>query len=230
MYHTSYGVLAITIYLTTIFVYPHAVPERPRLQTVQESQPITASSPFNITNTLIANKSSKADNPRSNEINCFEHVAGLYPTDIEGCRPNLNIIRMFPNYRLVQEFQGNKKPKKPWMPPWGLRRRGSTCDIQLSSNGDDSIIDKFSYEQIRGLATDIVQECQPPDGAGVGGWAPIGRHIGWIVRVLGMERLNASRADGATMLVDNGEPIDGKLLPLEGNSLDVDPVSLSSTS
>ncbi|KAL9628658.1 MAG: hypothetical protein Q9164_007187 [Protoblastenia rupestris] len=124
-------------------------------------------------------------------------------------------MRTFPNYRLVQEFQVNKKPKIPFSPPWGLLNRGATCEIQLSHFGDERMSDKFSFEQIRSLATDIIEDCQPPRGAGVGGWSEIGNQKGWVVKVRGVQKIEVSGVDkNVTRMVEEGEGGDVASLPL----------------
>ncbi len=55
------------------------------------------------------------------------------------------------------------------------------------ASGDGAIIDHFSFEQVRALATDIIEECREGGGKGWGrgGGAPIGRGVGWVVAVGG---------------------------------------------
>jgi len=75
--------------------------------------------------------------------------------------------------------------------------------VQVAS-GDATILDKFSFEQVRSLATDVVEECEEGGrkGWGLGGVAPIGRGVGWVVTVSGfaLEGVEGSRSLG--MLVE----------------------------
>lgn len=62
-----------------------------------------------------------------------------------------------------------------------------------------SVEDRFSFEQVRGLATDIVEDCQTKGG--FGGFASIGVKEGvggWTVRVIGFveEVGEVGRGDG----------------------------------
>ena len=57
-------------------------------------------------------------------------------------------------------------------------------------------MDKFSYSQVRDLATNIIEDCQPPRGDGVGGYDDIGMGIGWTVKVRGVKETNGSDVAG----------------------------------
>lgn len=57
-------------------------------------------------------------------------------------------------------------------------------------------MDAFSFEEVRRLATEIVEDCQ--DLGGRGGWSGIGRGVGWRVRVIGVE------FGGGSLLVKGG--------------------------
>ena len=116
-------------------------------------------------------------------IECFRPspIRGL--TSINGCRPTLNEFRNFPRYRAVQDFLENRWPRKPSEPPYALHHTKSDCLVSISST-DPRTIDRFSFEQIRQLATDILEECCQPE-TGYGGISPIGKGIGWVVGVTG---------------------------------------------
>lgn len=61
-------------------------------------------------------------------------------------------------------------------------------------------MDRFSYEMVRALATDIVESCQ--DEGGFGGWSPIGRGVGWWVRVTGY---NGPELRGPRVVIEGGQ-------------------------
>lgn len=98
-------------------------------------------------------------------ILCFKAAEGRETTSIDGCRLTLNRIRRLPNYRLKQDFQEGRNPREPSKPPYIFHEEGSDCAIQLAS-GSDTIVDKFSFEQVRSLATDILEDCQTFGGYG----------------------------------------------------------------
>lgn len=115
-------------------------------------------------------------------IECFQSEQGRQPTDVNGCRPTLNYIRTFPNYRLIQDFMEDRYPKLPSKPPYAVHHVHSNCAVQIAS-GSPYTIDDFSFEQARALATEILEVCL--DHGGHGGWAPIGHGVGWRVGVIG---------------------------------------------
>lgn len=123
-------------------------------------------------------------------ILCFEAARGRETTSIDGCRPTLNSLRGFPHYRLAQLFQETRYPKEPSTPPYMLNVKDSTCAIQLAC-GSATIIDRFSFEQVRALATDIVEDCQTQGG--YGGVAPLGTGVGWTVKVIGYTTADATQ-------------------------------------
>ena len=218
----TYGRLAAVVYLCIALGYTHVVPRQvlqPQMTT--ECQPIAFLEPANTTGLSGTSESSKADGAPSNGIQCFEPSEELRTTTVDGCRPVLNIMKTFPNYDRVQEFQEYKKPKHPCLPPWGLIKKDANCKIEIFAGHDESIVDKFSYKQIRSLATDIIEDCQPPRGAGMGGWSPIGREIGWMVRALGTEKGGGPHGgdDDKMVLLDSGGLVNWTMLPLKGGSL-----------
>lgn len=66
------------------------------------------------------------------------------------------------------------------------------------ASGNAATIDHFSIEQVRTLATDIIEECKLGGGKGWGhgGLAPIGRGLGWTVAVSGFA-LEGVGSDGS---------------------------------
>ena len=129
-------------------------------------------------------------------IVCFERDQGFPPTDVDGCRPTLNYFRTFPNYRRIQDFMEDRYPKLPSKPPYAVHHKLSNCAVQIAS-GDPMIIDDFSFEQARALATEILEVCQ--DSGGHGGTAPIGHGRGWKVSVIGFA-LPPDPPDGTGLL------------------------------
>ena len=115
-------------------------------------------------------------------IECFTSSQGRTNTNVTGCRPTLNYFRGFPNYRKIQDFMEDRKPKNPSKPPYAVHHVHSNCAIQIAS-GNPNIIDTFSFEQARALAIEILEVCQ--DHGGRGGVAPIGQGVGWTVSVIG---------------------------------------------
>ena len=116
------------------------------------------------------------------EIECFHSGQDRPFTNVEGCRPTLNYFRTFPNYRLVQDFMEARYPKLPSKPPYAVHHTRSNCAVQIASTSP-LVIDKFSFEQARALATEILEMCE--DSGGHGGVAPIGHGTGWRVAVVG---------------------------------------------
>ena len=117
-------------------------------------------------------------------IQCFQQSQSHVHTDVDGCRPTLNYIRTFPNYRRVQDFMEERYPKIPSKPPYAIHHEGSNCALQIASD-NPLTIDDFSFEQARALATEILEVCQ--DRGGRGGFAPIGHGVGWRVCVIGFK-------------------------------------------
>lgn len=145
--------------------------------------------PSNVTASLPSTLSSTG-------IFCYEYMPGRETTYIDGCRPTLNSLRSFPRYRTVQYFQEGRYPKEPSKPPYLLHTNDSTCALQISC-GTAGITDKFSFEQARALATDIVEDCQKQGG--YGGVARIGRGIGWSVKVIGYRTLDVRKPESITL-------------------------------
>ena len=129
-------------------------------------------------------------------IECFQDGQGRVTTDVDGCRPTLNYFRSFPAYRRIQDFKEGRWPKLPSKPPYAIHHELSNCAVQIASD-DPSIIDDFSFEQARALATEILEVCR--DHGGFGGFAPIGHGRGWRVSVIGF-RLPPDPPDGTGLL------------------------------
>ena len=114
-------------------------------------------------------------------IYCYSGLPGRDPTSIGGCRPTLNYIRQLPQYRKVQYFQEGRYPTEPSKPPYYFFVPTGDCGINVSC-GSRQITDNISFEQIRAAAIDILEHCQEK---GYGGVMPIGRGIGWTVKIIG---------------------------------------------
>ena len=74
------------------------------------------------------------------------------------------------------------RPRDPTKPPYIIHHELSDCAIHIAAS-NPAIEDRFSFEQARALATDILETCKDQDGRG--GSAPIGRGLGWRVTVIG---------------------------------------------
>ena len=131
----------------------------------------------------------------NSHITCFGPASGLTPTTVDGCRPTLNELRTWPDYRRVQDFQEGVHPLEPQPPPLIVHNLASNCALQVKVRSAE-IVDRFSFEQVRTLGADIVEECQGQGG--FGGVAPIGRGIGWIVTVIGFEE-DTTSGDGNSL-------------------------------
>ena len=107
-------------------------------------------------------------------------------TDVTGCRPLLTKIRGFEPYRIPQTFQEYKTPVFPFVPPFGFTVKDCTCELRVKATSP-RWVDKFSWNDVRTMATDLVENCQPPRGAGEGGWDLIGPKKKWIVEIVGIE-------------------------------------------
>lgn len=129
--------------------------------------------------------------PQSNEIFCFEPAQQPEKTSVEGCRRTLNYLRGIPTYRLKQSFEMHRRPKIPWRtasgttlhtPPFLLHAKGSDCAVRIDTLFED-VVDEFSFEEVRRVATDVVEDCQ--SSGGHGGVGTLGQRKGWEVQVVG---------------------------------------------
>jgi len=134
--------------------------------------------------------------PPNTPIYCF--AEGTY-TNVTSCRPTLNHFRTFPAYRKIQPFLENSLPKLPNKPPLIIYHKQSTCAVEIAASSP-TIEDRFSFEQVRGLATEIVEDCQ--NKGGFGGYAAIGRGEGWVVRVIGFNGTEAALVGNGTVMVE----------------------------
>lgn len=158
--------------------------------------------PISLPLTLL-NSSNIPDPPPPNSIvTCL--MTGSRKTTVDGCRPTLNQFRTFPDYRLVQPFREGKYPKRPETPPLVVFSKDADCAVEIASRSL-YVEDDFSWEQVRATATDIVADCE--DKGGWGGWSPIGRGIGFFVRVIGFVE-EGSRGNGSVV---GGEIVLGNL-------------------
>lgn len=119
----------------------------------------------------------------SNALGCLKRG---FLTNVTGCRPLLNKITTYPQYKVPQWFEEHKSPKEPLAPPFGLKVKGASCTLQIGCGGRP-LIDKFSWRDVRAVATEIVEDCQPPRGGGQGGTDNVGPKAVWVVAVLGVD-------------------------------------------
>lgn len=127
----------------------------------------------------------KSLNGSSNdEMGCFVTPSTMKPTTVDTCRPTLNDLKDWRDYRKQQTFKTNEKPRGAHTPPMEYHNPTATCDLRLIA-ADPRISDEFSWLEVRALAQDILEYCQPPSEDGIGGWALIGPKRAWILRVIG---------------------------------------------
>lgn len=174
------------------------------LEEVQSIYPQTSPSlvhqislPTNNTTTFLPTNNTSTSLPAPiGAIECFTYEQGREPTNVDGCRPTLNYIRTFPKYRVIQDFMEDRYPKLPFKPPYALHHVHSNCAVQIASESP-YIIDDFSFEQARALATEILEVCL--NHGGYGGFAPIGHGVGWRVAVVGW-KLSPDPPDGIGLI------------------------------
>lgn len=158
------GVLLLLVHAAHCFLavpaqeYPPTIPYHTPSPAIRAHASLELPPPSNISLILASGYS-------GTRILCFKAAEGRETTSIDGCRLTLNRIRRLPNYRLKQDFQEGRNPKDPFKPPYIFHEEGSDCAIQLAS-GSETIVDKFSFEQVRSLATDILEDCQAFGGYG----------------------------------------------------------------
>lgn len=126
--------------------------------------------------------------PRTDHF-CFGPGGKRTRINMDACRPLFTYMKTLTNYALEQDFQEHRRPRlsnmDPTTPPYTWWDEGTHCAIRIMV-GDPRASDRFSFRQARTLATEVVQDCQ--DSGGWGGFADIGRdHVGWTVRVMGIQ-------------------------------------------
>lgn len=118
---------------------------------------------------------------------CYDARYRTFPINIETCRKTLGILRQFPHYRNMQEFKEGRLPSLPGgiTPPFLIGAEDTTCEVVIEARLA-GIVEEFSFEQARTLATSIIEECSSEGNPGYGGESPIGRKLeGWVVRAKG---------------------------------------------
>lgn len=146
---------------------------------------------LNRTETLFNGKTATAAN-----IECFPAESWRATTDIDGCRPTLNILKRLPNYKRVQDFIEYRIPKDPGPPPYTWHYVASSCVVRTASM-DPMARDAFSFEGVRALATEIIEYCGDHGRGGSGGFARIGHASRFQVQVFGF-KLRPPTADTNT--------------------------------
>lgn len=128
---------------------------------------------------------------QANGITCWTADQSSLHTSVEGCRKTLNFLRTIPGYRLKQPFELEKRPRVPFRtstqgslltPPFRFHSRPSDCALQIDTRFVD-LVDDFSFEDVRRVATDLLEDCQSVGGHG--GVASLGQDKGWEVQVVG---------------------------------------------
>lgn len=127
--------------------------------------------------------------PTSSRTFCYEDGAR---TTVAGCRPVLNYMKGFANYKLIQPFQEGRCPTIPGdqKPPLLLFAKTATCAIEIASQRK-GFVDAFSFEEVRTVATEVVEECQ--NSGGFGGSGALGRGMEWRVRIIGVDAGHSSQ-------------------------------------
>ena len=134
----------------------------------------------------LATENSTVSTP-GKDIRCYEAVPNRPRTSIDGCRPTLNYIKTFPNYRKQQAFLEDWWPKEPSLPPYAVHHEASNCAVKISSF-DARKPDRFSFADVRTLATQILEDCE----AGYGGIGIVGTTRMWTVAVIGISNVPPS--------------------------------------
>ncbi|KAL8856632.1 MAG: hypothetical protein Q9178_006788 [Gyalolechia marmorata] len=125
-------------------------------------------------------------------ITCFRADPDRTRTTVEGCRATLNHLKTIPNWKQPRQFETNKSPvipatrpgARPIAPPFLFHVVGSDCVLEIDTVIPNAI-DRFSFEQARALAQNLLDDCQ--DFGGFGGFTDLGRGVGWQVTVLGVD-------------------------------------------
>ncbi len=178
----------ISIVFGLAMLWTHRVSASPyaKLQAASQISP-----PVNLS--LPVFEAPAASNVSSPPYICYTPGVSRLPITVEDCRDTLRIIRNMPDYRRVQEFQRDKKPVIPMegrrgfhAPPFVVDAEGTICGLEISDK-IYGVVDRFSFAQVRELATDIVEECNSPGKPGYGGQWPIGQNGRWMIRIFGIK-------------------------------------------
>ncbi|KAL9614169.1 MAG: hypothetical protein Q9167_001321 [Letrouitia subvulpina] len=130
-------------------------------------------------------------------IQCYYPSSTRLRTSFAECRNAFrSIVRYFgPHYRLVQSFYWHQLPQYPHSPPYRFYVMGENCELNITTE-DRTQLAKFSFEQTKMLAQDILEECTH-NGYTYGGYAPIiaEQFRGWRVEVGGRTGVGSSKTD-----------------------------------
>ena len=132
------------------------------------------------------------------EILCHKQQTRPHHATVDLCRQTLADIRAYPAFSRIQPFEAFVSPRvekagKISYPPFNFYIPGARCLIELKPSAPLQS-DHFSFSEIKGLATRILENCEGEGNHG--GRATIGRKRVWYVDVLGTDPLPG---DGATM-------------------------------
>ena len=123
---------------------------------------------------------------------CYDPSPTRMAVTVNDCREAFRIIRSMPNYRRVQEFERKKKPLIPVegrrefrAPPFLIAPEDTKCALEINDIMP-GFVDKFSWEQVKELGQDILEECNSPGMPGYGGQSRIGENNRWKVRIFGI--------------------------------------------
>ena len=129
---------------------------------------------------------------------CYDPAASRVAITVDDCRDTLRLIRQMPNYRRVQEFERHKRPLIPeegsrafQTPPFLIAPDLTKCGLEIR-DVIPGLIDKFSFEQVKELAQDIVEECNSPGKPGHGGQCSLGQNNRWMIRIFGIPPMDPS--------------------------------------
>jgi len=191
----SYHLITTVLFLIAVILVStrvHAIPYTPRYSLpLTDVSGITQNQSLQIDET---NATHSVPSILASRIECFNPLPGRPPATIAGCKATLDKFKTFPLYRLVQDFQEHKYPRKPEPPPFAVYDR--QCIVEVKTD-NPLIFDRFSFEQVRVLALEIIEDCL--DHGGIGGIAPIGRGVGWTVSAKGVRIVPATSIGNDTV-------------------------------
>ena len=129
---------------------------------------------------------------------CHKQQAHPHHATVDLCRQTLANIRSYPAFSKIQPFEAFVSPRveqagKINYPPFTWYIPGTRCLIELKPSAPLQS-DYFSFSEIKGLATRILENCEGEGNHG--GRATIGRKRAWYVDVFGTDPLPRG---GATM-------------------------------